>query len=125
MLRSHDCGQLDRKNKSQKVTLAGWVDRRRDHGGLIFIDIRDRQGIVQVVFNPDVSKECHDTASQLRNEYVIRIGGRVELRPRGTENPKMASGDIEVIADSIEILNASRRLPSILMKTPRLMKMCV
>ena len=111
MLRSHDCGQLDRKNKSQQVTLAGWVDRRRDHGGLIFIDIRDRQGIVQVVFNPDVSKKCHDTASQLRNEYVIRIGGRVELRPRGTENPKMASGDIEVIADSIEILNASKTPP--------------
>ncbi|MFC1846718.1 aspartate--tRNA ligase [Chloroflexota bacterium] len=111
MLKSHDCGQLSRKNSGQEVTLAGWVVRRRDHGGLIFIDIRDRQGIVQVVFNPDISKECHDTASQLRNEYVIRTGGRVELRPRGTENPKMASGDIEVIADSIEILNTSKTPP--------------
>jgi aspartyl-tRNA synthetase len=111
LLKSHDCGQLNRKDSGQKVTLAGWVDRRRDHGGLIFIDIRDRQGIVQVVFNPDISKECHDIASQLRNEYVICTGGRVELRPKGTENPKMASGDIEVIADSIEILNTSKTPP--------------
>ncbi len=111
MLRSHDCNQLNCNNSGQRVTLAGWVDRRRDHGGLIFIDLRDRQGVVQVIFNPDISKECHDTASQLRNEYVICIGGRVEPRPKGTENPKMASGDIEVIADSLKILNTSKTPP--------------
>ncbi len=111
MLRSHDCGQLNGKNEGEEVTLAGWVDRRRDHGGLIFIDLRDRQGIVQVVFNPELSKDCHDTASQLRNEYVIQASGKVSLRPKGTENPKMASGDIEVIADNIKILNTSKTPP--------------
>jgi aspartyl-tRNA synthetase len=91
--------------------LAGWVDRRRDHGGLIFIDLRDREGIVQVVFNPDISKEGHNTASQLRSEYVIYIEGMVQLRPKGTENPKMVSGDIEVVADNLKILNISKTPP--------------
>jgi aspartyl-tRNA synthetase len=111
LLRSHNCGQLNKGTKGQKVTLAGWVERRRDHGGLIFIDLRDREGLVQVVFNPEKSKECHDIASQLRNEYVIRTDGEVALRPPGTENKKMASGDIEIIADSVEILNESKTPP--------------
>ena len=111
MLRSHSCHQLNGESVGQKVMLAGWVDRRRDHGGLIFIDLRDREGLVQVVFNPEKSKKCHDIASQLRNEYVIRAGGQVALRPPGTENKKLASGEIEVIADSIEILNTSRTPP--------------
>jgi aspartyl-tRNA synthetase len=111
LIRSHSCGRLNKETKGQKVTLAGWVERRRDHGGLIFIDLRDREGLVQVVFNPEKSKECHDIASRLRNEYVIRTGGEVTLRPPGTENTKLASGDIEIIADSIEILNESKTPP--------------
>lgn len=111
MIRSHSCGRLNKETKGQKVTLAGWVERRRDHGGLIFIDLRDREGLVQVIFNPEKSKECHDIANRLRNEYVIRTGGEVTLRPPGTENTKLASGDIEIIADSIEILNESKTPP--------------
>jgi len=111
LIRSHSCGKLNKANKGQKVTLAGWVDRRRDHGGLIFIDLRDRDGKVQVVFNPEISKGCHHTANKLRNEYVISTSGQVALRPTGTENKKLASGDIEVIADGIEILNESRTPP--------------
>ncbi|MCJ7769541.1 MAG: aspartate--tRNA ligase [Dehalococcoidales bacterium] len=111
MLKSHSCGELKKDNIASKVTLAGWVDRRRDHGGLIFIDLRDWEGVVQVVFNPERSKTCHDIANQLRNEYVIRTSGEVSPRPPGTKNPKLATGDIEVIADSIEILNTSKTPP--------------
>ena len=111
MLRSHSCGQLNKESIGEKVTLAGWVDRRRDHGGLIFIDLRDREGIVQVVFNPERSSSCHEIASQLRNEYVICTSGKVAHRPPGTENPKLASGEVEVIADSIDILNTSKTPP--------------
>jgi aspartyl-tRNA synthetase len=111
LIRSHRCDQLNNKIKGQKVTLAGWVERRRDHGGLIFIDLRDGGGLVQVVFNPERSKECHKIASRLRNEYVIRTDGEVSIRPSGTENTKLASGDIEIIADRIEILNESETPP--------------
>ncbi len=93
------------------MTLAGWVDRRRDHGGLIFIDLRDREGIVQVVFNPETSASCHEIASQMRSEYVIRVSGEVALRPKGTENPKLPTGEIEVIAHNTDILNPSKTPP--------------
>ncbi len=111
MLKSHNCGELTRNNYKQIVTLGGWVDRRRDHGGLIFIDLRDREGVVQVVFNPETSKECHDIASQLRNEYVIQVVGQVSMRPAGTENTKLATGEIEILADSVKILNAAKTPP--------------
>ncbi len=111
MLKSHSCGQLNKDSTGQKVTLAGWVDRRRDHGGLIFIDLRDREGIVQVVFNPEKSKPCHEIASQLRSEFVICTSGEVAPRPPGTENPKLPSGYIEVIADGVKILNTSKTPP--------------
>ncbi len=111
MLKDHSCGELNKSHLGKKVELAGWVDRRRDHGGLIFIDLRDRSGIVQVVFNPEVSKECHETASQLRNEYVVRVSGEVALRPAGTENPKIPTGEVEVIARNTEILNTSKTPP--------------
>jgi aspartyl-tRNA synthetase len=111
LLKSHSCGELNKDDIASKVTLAGWVDRRRDHGGLVFIDLRDREGVVQVVFNPENSKACHDIANQLRNEYVIRTSGEVSPRPPGTENTKLATGEIEVIADSIEILNTSKTPP--------------
>ena len=93
------------------MTLAGWVNRRRDHGGLIFIDLRDRDGLVQVVFNPVLSGEGHEAATKLRHEYVVKVSGEVAKRPTGTENPKLATGEIEVIAESVEILNSSKTPP--------------
>jgi aspartyl-tRNA synthetase len=111
LLKSHNCGELRENNAGQKVTLAGWVHRRRDHGGKIFIDLRDREGIVQVVFNPQVSKEAYEVAGSLRSEYVIQVTGEVALRPKGTENRKLATGDIEVIAKETIILNPSKTPP--------------
>ncbi len=111
MLRSHRCGELRGKDAGEAVTLAGWVHRRRDHGGLIFLDLRDRWGLVQVVFNPALSKQAHALASRVRNEYVVRVWGRVQRRPAGQENPEMDTGEIEVTADSIEILNEARTPP--------------
>ena len=111
MLKTHNCGELRKEHIGSKVTLAGWVDRRRDHGGLIFIDLRDREGIMQVVFNPDVSRTSHDTASEMRSEYVVQVTGEVALRPAGTENRQMPTGEVEVIADSSAILNTSETPP--------------
>ena len=111
MLKSHSCGELRKEHVGREVTLAGWVDRRRDHGGLIFIDLRDREGIVQVAFNPEVSKSCHRVADKMRSEYVVRVSGEVALRPPGTENPKLPTGYVEVIARDAEILNASKTPP--------------
>ncbi|MBI2852774.1 MAG: aspartate--tRNA ligase [Chloroflexi bacterium] len=111
MLKTHTCGELNRRRVGNRVTLAGWVDRRRDHGGLIFVDLRDRSGIVQVVFNPQVAKVVHDLATELRSEFVVRVSGEVALRPKGTENPKLPTGEIEVIAGEITILNRSKTPP--------------
>jgi len=107
LLKTHSCGEL----RKEHVGLAGWVDRRRDHGGLIFIDLRDRDGIVQVVFNPEVSMPCHEIAGEMRSEYVIRVSGEVALRPSGTENPRLSTGDVEVIARDTDILNPSKTPP--------------
>ena len=111
MLRTHSCGQLRREHVGKKVTLAGWVDRRRDHGDLIFIDLREIDDITQVVFNPQVSKPCHEIARDMRNEYVVKVTGEVALRPAGTENPKIPTGEVEVIAETAEILNPSKTPP--------------
>ncbi|MGI2335366.1 MAG: aspartate--tRNA ligase [Dehalogenimonas sp.] len=111
MIKDHQCGELTENNVNQRVTLAGWVHRRRDHGNLIFIDLRDRSGIVQVVFNPENTREAHRTAEALRNEFVIKLSGTVTSRPKGTENLKMNTGMVEVIADSVEILNESKTPP--------------
>jgi len=111
LLKTHSCGELNKRYVGAKVTLAGWVDRRRDHGGLIFIDLRDREGTVQVVFNPETSKQCHAIASEMHNEYVVRVSGEVTLRPPGTENPKLPTGDVEVIAQNTDILNPSKTPP--------------
>ena len=111
MLKDHSCGELRKKAVGTKVTLAGWVDRRRDHGGLIFIDLRDREGVTQVVFDPEKSGDCHKIASKMRSEYVIQVAGEVSPRPKGTENPRLPTGDIEVIAHSAEILNKSKTPP--------------
>ncbi len=111
MLKTHSCGGLSKEDVGSEVTLAGWVDRRRDHGGLIFIDLRDREGVAQVVFNPELSEPCHKIASQMRSEYVIRVSGKVAPRPKGTANPKLPTGEIEVIANSVTILNPSKTPP--------------
>jgi aspartyl-tRNA synthetase len=107
MLKTHNCGELRKKHIGQRLTLAGWVNRRRDHGGLIFIDLRDSRGIVQLVFNPELSPESCDVAKEVRNEYVIRVEGEVSLRPPGTENPKISTGEIEVMVSHASILNSS------------------
>jgi aspartyl-tRNA synthetase len=111
LLKTHSCGELTKKDVGTEVTLAGWVDRRRDHGGLIFIDLRDKDGVVQVVFNPSVAKAAHKKANKIRGEFVIKVVGKVAARQKGTENPKLKTGDIEVIAESIEILNPSKVPP--------------
>jgi aspartyl-tRNA synthetase len=111
LLKSHSCGELRKSDVGKRVTLAGWVDRRRDHGGLIFIDLRDREGIAQVVFNPEVAPSCHETAGQVRSEYVLNVSGEVVLRPPGTENLQLATGEIEVIANDCTILSTSETPP--------------
>ena len=111
MLKSYSCGELKRKHIGQQVTLAGWVHRYRDHGGMVFIDLRDSKGVVQVVFNPQISREAYEIASLLRSEYVIQVEGEITSRPKGTENPKLATGEIEVMAKEVVILNSSETPP--------------
>ena len=109
-MRSHYCGKVTEELIDQEVTLCGWVNRRRDHGGVIFIDLRDREGLVQVVFDPDRA-EIFEIAEHVRNEYVLRVTGRVRLRPEGTENPELTSGKIEILGLDLEVLNASETPP--------------
>ena len=111
LLKTHNCGELREEHVGRKVTLAGWVHRRRDHGGKVFIDLRDREGIVQVVFNPQASQEAYQVAGSLRTEYVVQVTGEVLPRPKGTDNPKLASGGIEVIVEKAVILNTSKTPP--------------
>jgi aspartyl-tRNA synthetase len=111
MLKSHTCGELRKEHIGQTVTLAGWAHRRRDHGGLIFIDLRDRFGLTQIVFNPAVSANAHQLATEVRAEFVLRVTGRVEARPAGQENPALATGDIEVHVAHAEILNDAKQPP--------------
>src|SRR5215210_1107443 len=99
------CGALRLNDVEQEVTLQGSVNRRRDLGGLVFVDLRDRYGLTQVVFNPEIASDAHETASDVRNEYVLQVQGIVRERPEGTRNPKLATGDVEVEVNRIEILN--------------------
>ncbi|MCG6657090.1 aspartate--tRNA ligase [Halomonas campisalis] len=109
-MRSHYCGQLNETLVDQTVTLCGWVHRRRDHGGVIFLDMRDRDGVAQVVVDPDTA-EAFANADRARSEYVLRIQGRVRLRPEGTQNPNMPTGLIEVLAKEVEVLNTAATPP--------------
>jgi len=109
-MRSHYCGELNESHLDQNVLLYGWVHRRRDHGGVIFLDVRDREGIAQVVYDPD-TVESFAIAEDVRNEFVIKIVGRVRLRPEGTVNPDMSTGKIEVLGKELEILNIANTPP--------------
>jgi aspartyl-tRNA synthetase len=109
-MRTHYCGELRSSHIEETVTLCGWVDRRRDHGGVIFLDLRDREGIVQVVFDPD-TEEHFATADRVRSEYVLRVTGRVRARSDATINPAMATGEIEVLGKTIEVLNSAATPP--------------
>jgi len=109
-MRTHYCGQVTETLVDQDVEVCGWVHRRRDHGGVIFIDLRDREGIVQVVYDPDIH-DVFATAERVRNEYVLRCKGKVRLRPEGTENANMATGKIEILGQDLEILNRSEPPP--------------
>jgi len=109
-MRTHYCGELDAALVDRSVTLCGWAHRRRDHGGVIFIDLRDREGLAQVVCDPDRA-EAFQAAERVRNEFVLRVTGKVRRRPEGTVNPELRSGEIEVLAHEVEILNAAAPLP--------------
>jgi aspartyl-tRNA synthetase len=111
LLKTASCGELRKSNAGSKVTLAGWVHRRRDHGGLTFIDLRDSRGIVQVVFNPERSPEAHSVADAFRGEWVVLVEGEVAVRPAGTENADLPTGEVEVYADVARVLNPSKTPP--------------
>jgi len=110
-MRSHYCAELNELNVGEEVELVGWVNSHRDHGGVIFIDLRDRSGIIQVVADPAESKKAHEVAENIKDEYVIKVRGKVRLRGEGLENPKLKTGKIEVVADEIVIENKSEVLP--------------
>ena len=109
-MRTHYCGRVDESLIGQVVTVAGWVHRRRDHGGVIFVDLRDREGLLQIVFDPDTA-EVFSRAERVRNEYVLEVTGLVRMRPGGTANSHLKSGQVEVLCRSLEILNRSEPLP--------------
>ena len=109
--RSHHCGELRKEQEGVEVVLCGWVAKRRDHGGLIFVDLRDRSGIVQVVVDPEAAGASFKTAEDMRNEYVIKVTGKIRLRNEATINPNLATGEIEVLAREIEVLNAAKTPP--------------
>ena len=112
--RTHYCGDLRSPHAGSEVILMGWVHRRRDHGGVIFIDLRDREGIAQIVFNPEINPEIHTEAHRIRSEYVLAVKGKVRIRPEDMTNPSMKTGEIEVMADELEILNESKTPPFVL-----------
>jgi aspartyl-tRNA synthetase len=111
MLKTHNCGELRGEHAGQQVTIAGWVNRRRDQGGLIFIDLRDRWGITQIVVDQARMPEAHKVASNSRGEFVLQVKGTVRIRPEGTNNPDLETGDIEIVTDEINLLNASKTPP--------------
>ena len=111
MSRTHTCGQLQKSNIDTQVTLCGWVNNRRDHGGIIFVDLRDAYGITQIVFDPSTNPEAHKSAEHVRSEWVLQVTGKVRARGEGLENPKLETGEIEVITSTLEVLNESKTPP--------------
>ncbi|MEI7590314.1 MAG: aspartate--tRNA ligase, partial [Deltaproteobacteria bacterium] len=112
--RTHYCGDLKQSNDGQEVVLMGWTHRRRDHGGVIFVDLRDRTGLVQIVFNPEINPIPHGKAHSIRSEFVVAIQGLVRVRPEGMRNPEMKTGEIEVMVTALEIFNESKTPPFML-----------
>src|SRR5215475_4598775 len=111
LIRTHTCGELNASNKGHEVVLMGWVNRWRDHGQLIFVDLRDREGLTQIVFNAENNAELHRTAKSLRSEYVIAVRGNVRVRGKGLENPNLKTGEIEVVVRDLSILSEARTTP--------------
>ncbi len=111
MRRTHHCNALSARDMGKNVVLMGWVLRRRDHGGVIFIDLRDREGVTQVVFNPEINPDVHAKAHTIRSEFVLGVRGRVEPRPDGMINPKLPTGEIEILVDELKILNPAKTPP--------------
>jgi aspartyl-tRNA synthetase len=111
MYKTHKCGELRQEHVGEEVTLAGWVNRRRDHGGVTFMDLRDRDGVVQIVANPDVSPEAHKSATAIRPEWVVRARGNVRMRPEGMENPSLPTGEVEVEIIELTVLNPAKTPP--------------
>ncbi len=109
-MRTHFCGELDKDFLGKEVELCGWVNRRRDHGGVIFLDLRDKKGIAQIVINPE-SNETFKLAESVRSEFVLKVSGKVIARNSDMVNKKIPTGEIEVLADNIEILNTSKPIP--------------
>ncbi|HLB73074.1 MAG TPA: OB-fold nucleic acid binding domain-containing protein, partial [Sedimentisphaerales bacterium] len=109
--RTHSCGQLRLEDTGRQVTLAGWVQSYRDHGNLVFFDLRDREGLTQLVFNPESQPEAHKLARSVRCEWVVAARGMVRPRSEGMENPKLATGKIEVLVEEMQILNVSKTPP--------------
>ncbi|HOQ72399.1 MAG TPA: OB-fold nucleic acid binding domain-containing protein, partial [Smithellaceae bacterium] len=105
--RTHYCGSVTVADEGNEIVLMGWVHRRRDHGGVIFVDLRDREGIVQVVFQPDAGEAVHGEAHKIRSEYVLAVKGTVRRRPEGMDNPALPTGQVEVVISELEILNES------------------
>lgn len=111
MYRTQMCGELRSEHVGEEVTLSGWVNRRRDHGGVTFLDLRDRAGIVQVVANPDIAADAHQAAEEVRNEWVVQVSGLVRRRPEGMENPELATGEVEVEVSRLDVLNPAHTPP--------------
>ena len=111
MRRTHSCCELGVGDIGKEVVLMGWVLRRRDHGGVIFIDLRDREGLTQVVFNPTVDPDVHEKAHVIRNEFVLAVRGKVDPRPDGMVNPNLRTGEIEVLVTELKILNVAKTPP--------------
>jgi aspartyl-tRNA synthetase len=110
-MRTHKCGELTDKNIGSKVTLVGWANKWRDHGGVVFIDLRDRSGLVQTVFSPEIDADIHQAAHKIRNEFVIQVEGDVRERPEGTVNPNLPTGQVEVVVRKLTVLNECKPLP--------------
>ncbi len=112
--RTHFCGDLREENLGQEVILTGWCQTRRDHGGVIFIDLRDYKGITQVVFKKEISESAHNLADTIRGEFVLAVRGKVENRIEGNVNPKLPTGQIEILVEQLDILNKSQTPPYVL-----------
>src|SRR3989344_3138777 len=110
-MRTHTCGELTSKQIGEEATLCGWVHTRRDHGGIIFIDLRDRYGFTQIVFDPEFQKDVHESADLLKREYCIQVSGVVKARKKGMENPNLKTGEIEIFASKLNIIAKAQTPP--------------